>query len=666
MNRNLLVLAALFGVLFLVQLDVPGLFDYDEACYAEVARSMHVRGSWLVPTLNGESFFEKPPFLYWTQIVGYHLLGVSPLGARFLNALGALALVVLVYLFSRRPLGERAAFWSALFLGTSLETFGLARIAFTDTFLTLWLVCCLGCFHRAAESWREDPAGGTGWFLAACFFSGVAMLAKGAVGVVLPGAAILLYVLIMRRPGPLFRPLRLVSGLVLLAGVGLSWYLLLGATHEGGFGFMRELFWEHHVGRFTDSMQGHAGPFFFYLPVLIGGFLPWSPFLLPAFGRQGLIGAANEARRFLTLLGLFGAITLVFFSAAATKLPNYIAPVLPVAALLAGHAFARLAGSHVPASRAWKWAFALTTAFLMLLAVGLALVPAILERLPDWLGDKALKRPGLAEPMALGPWPYVLAAWVGAAAWSGFLRSRQRRWVGAAGSWAFGMAGFYLLVTFFVLPRYDAHFSAPLRNLAHRAAAEAAPGRAVVLFGVRHAPSVVFHGGRVTRYVSRHDAREIAGLFQGPTSEVGITISAYLDRLTGPGRLQVLDRQKGYVLFRCSPGEGGGWRTRHGSGSPGPGRSIPPLTGILCVVRLSALPWVCAGPRPSGSHVRLARGRGASELLTWPSRAVGDRFHQDFFDRTTEPARQRSAKKTSVAGSRPGMFVPARVGWPAR
>ena len=551
-----LLLAVLFGFLFLAGLGTPGLLDYDEACYAEVAREMYTSGEYLTPTLNGEPFFEKPPFLYWTQVAGFHLFGPGPLGARVFNTAAAVSLVLALFLFARRPLGHRGAFLSALILGTSLEFVGLARIAFTDMFLALWLFLCLGCFHRSYEKCRAETTGGLSWFLSACFFSGLAMLTKGAVGIVLPGTAIFLFLLIQRRLRFLFHPPRFIPGLVLLLGVGLSWYLLLGLTHTGGFSFMKELFWEHHVGRFSRPMQGHSGPFYYYVPVIVLGFLPWSPFLLPALAGNGLARAEGECRRYLMLTGIFAAVTFLFFSAAATKLPNYIAPILPCTALLVSHAFLQSVHVPAPAGRLWKWAVRSSVSSLFLLSALWITAPLLLQMLPDWLGEKALKRPGLAEPLDLGWGPYLAAVALILAAAGGGLLFRKKRFLAASRVLAAGMFAFFLVVMFLLVPRLDAHFIAPLRNLSKEAVAAAPPGKRVVLLGIRRAPSVVFYGGRQTRYVSRKLGDQIAALFHGPGAEIGITVEAYLERIKGPGRLEVLDRKTGYVLFRCIPEEG--------------------------------------------------------------------------------------------------------------
>ena len=153
---------ALFGILAIViflRLGAAGVLDYDEAAYAEVSRTMLESGDWVTPQKNGEDFFEKPAFIYWTQVVGFKIVGLNAWGARLFNALAALALVFSLYRFARKPLGEDTALLSALILGSSLEPMVLARVTLTDTWLSLWFVLCLGYFHRAQEAFHTDGGG---------------------------------------------------------------------------------------------------------------------------------------------------------------------------------------------------------------------------------------------------------------------------------------------------------------------------------------------------------------------------------------------------------------------------------------------------------------------------------------------------------------------------
>ncbi|MEX2207894.1 MAG: glycosyltransferase family 39 protein, partial [Myxococcota bacterium] len=348
-------LAAL-GVLALLGLGSIGLVDYDEAAYAEVARTMWNSGDWLVPYLCGDAFYEKPPLLYWVQALGFAVFGVGEVGARIGTALAGAATPLVLYGFARRPLGPRAALFGALALATSLEFVALSRIAFTDMLLVLWLTICVASLHRAFEapqrgtsargpmsggtSARGPISDGTGWFALACVASGLAILTKGAIGVLFPGAVALVHLLAWGRLRAMLRPAWLALAPPLVLGIGFSWYLLLGFTHADGFGFMRDLFLEHHVGRFSAPMQGHEGPPLYYLPVIAVGLLPWSPFLPLALARTSLRGR-DERERFLRLFVGLSGVVLVFFSIAATKLPNYAAPALPGLALVVGDWFAR-------------------------------------------------------------------------------------------------------------------------------------------------------------------------------------------------------------------------------------------------------------------------------------------------------------------------------------
>lgn len=545
--RHVLLIVALFGALFAFRLGDMSVVDYDEAAYAEVAREMLLRGDALRPHLDGEPWYEKPPLLYWGMLTGFWAVGVNALGVRLVNALAGVALLLVVYGFARRPLGTRGALASALVLGTSLEVIGLARVALTDLELTVFLIACLGCLHRALEAQREGGSG-VGWYVAACACSGLAMLSKGLIGLLLPGGAALLVALYERRLGALFRPVCLALGLPVLLGVGLSWYVALGAAD--GFGFMRELFWEHHVGRFLSPKHSHGGPIVFYLPVLLLGFLPWSPLVPLAVARAGLRGD-DERARFLRLMSAFAALTFLFFSLAATKLPNYVAPCFPPLALLVGDLLARDAARARAGDLAWRRSLAAAAGLYLALAVALLATPFVLPFLPELLPAKAVARtPGLSRPLELGPWPVLLAlilAGAGGLALSCARRGEARRAAVALGG---GLALLLLAAAIGPIPRYEAHFRAPLHELAREAAPRVPEDERLVLVGLRHVPSVTFYGGRLTRYVSPSNALEIAALFEGA---VGLTSEGFIDAVDGPGRREILAERGGYVLFRCAP-----------------------------------------------------------------------------------------------------------------
>lgn len=548
-RRDVVWLVALAG-LGLLGLGSIGLVDYDEAAYAEVARGMWTSGDWLVPRLCGEVFFEKPPLLYWVQALGFAVFGVGEVGARIGTALAAAAVPLVLYGFARRPLGARAALFAAVALATSFEFVALARIAFTDMLLLLWFTVCIGALHRAFEAGPR----GTGWFALACLASALAILTKGAIGVLFPGAVALVHLLLLGRLRSALRPGWIALAVPLVFGVGFSWYLLLGLTQPGGFGFMRDLFLEHHVGRFSAPMQGHAGSPLFYVPVLLVGMLPWSPFIPLALARADL-GAGDERARFLRPFALLSGLVFVFFSVAATKLPNYIAPALPGAALLVG----ALIDDARARDRAFTASLAAALSAAFVLALVLALLPLLPAQLPQLLGERAHKLPGLAAPFALGAAPVLAALALAIGAAAAFAEFRALRIERVFASLALGFLCAYTILFQAVLPRIYARFAAPLRTLAAHAAPLVRPDEAIVLLGLRHRASVCFYAERATEYVSAGGGRKAKeALFGGSGDRIGITSDPMLARFPEPARLEVLERDSGYLLFRARRAPSGG------------------------------------------------------------------------------------------------------------
>lgn len=541
------LLFAAFAALFLVGLGTTGVIDYDEAAYAQAAHEMWQRGDWLAPTLGGEPFFEKPPFLYWGQLLGYQAFGVGAFAARVGNALAALATLAAFYGFSRRPLGASAAWLATLVLGSTLAFVSLARVALTDVWLLLFILLALGCFARAVEAADDSQGGGSRWFVGFCACAGFAMLAKGAVGVLLPGAAALLQLALLRRVRLLLRPAWCLPGAAALLGVGLSWYLLLGATRADGFGFMRELFLEHHVARFASAKEGHRGSFLYYLPVLALALAPWSAFLPLALARR--FGGADERERWLRLLALLSLVTLVSFSAAATKLPHYAFPALPGLALCIAD---RLGGAVAPPGRrALAWSVAASVALLIALAAGLLATPAIAAALPAWLGALSDKAPELAYPLELGP--ALPAAALAALATAAAVFASRSSPVALAGRLGVGMLVVWACLAWGVMPRWDRHFLRPLRELTASAIARDTSGERIVLVGLRRKPSVLFHGARGSEYVSPRDPARVFARLSGPPARLALANDATFARLARSASFEAIERDTGYVLFRAAP-----------------------------------------------------------------------------------------------------------------
>ena len=545
-----ILLLFVFGLLFFFGLGEPVVIDYDEGVYAEVSREMYVEGELIVPKLNGDGFFEKPPMLYWMQMLGYELFSTSAFGARFFNTLAGLATLMLVYFAARGALGARIAFNTVLILGSSVIFTYLARVAMTDMVLTLFLTGCLITSWYGVE---REIAGKSGalLFWIGCLFGGMAMLSKGAIGALFPLLTAFVYLLSIGRLGLLFRPSWLLVGAPLLAVSGFSWYLLLGLTHPDGFGFMQELFLEHHVGRFSGAMEGHTGGFYYYLIILLVGFMPWFSYLPLALAHMKIRSRQDPGVRFVRLFCIFSLIVFLFFSIAATKLPNYILPALPGFALLLATLFDR---QQIKYPLLWRLAGYLSALLALLLGVIVALIPLIFPYLHDLLGEDARKAPVLAEPVSFD-FSLWLAALLFIVAGVLIVRGARRNDIAKIFESLVISALICSATLFFlVIPHYDRLFDAPLARLARHGASLTPPDGSLVLFEISDRPSVNFVSGLRSVDHGEHDYHQLPDRFQEPGIAVGITTVHYFERLKNRGMAVIeITRDSGFILFRLPP-----------------------------------------------------------------------------------------------------------------
>jgi len=337
-KRGWLLLFVLCACSYSFGLGRAPLVGSDEPRYTEVAREMYVRGDWVTPTLGGHTWFEKPALVYWAAIVGYKLFGVAEWSAR-LGTLGAGLLTVLIagWLAGRIETAAGASLrgFRLIVTGVTATCSGVmvfARAVNFDIFITCAVTCALACFC-AAEIEKDERR--RRWLLAGFYAAmGAGLLAKGLVGVVLPLGVVGLYYL-LRRSWPRVWPTLLwgVPLTLLVAGV---WYAPVIA--HNGWTFINEFFIQHHFARYVSNKYHHPQPFYFYLPVLAALMLPWTAFLVVALIRaRRWHWRGDEAQDKLRVLALaWVVVPVVFFSLSNSKLPGYILPALPGAALLAG------------------------------------------------------------------------------------------------------------------------------------------------------------------------------------------------------------------------------------------------------------------------------------------------------------------------------------------
>ena len=395
--KHLAIILVVSGAVMLTGLGAPRLWDRDEPRNAGCAREMLERFDWIVPTFNGELRAHKPVLFYWCMMAAYSLGGVNEFTARLPSALCAMGSALATYAIGRRLFNPTVGLWSAVILSTSLM-FGVAGRAATPDSLLIFcvtltmMVYVLFAFPSKDGSYFPQPL----WQAALLYGAmGLAVLAKGPVGLVLPTAIIGMFLLIQRLPAKEpphgfrqrmvalcrpFAPLHFLQtclamrpfvaiGMVVL--VAAPWYIAVGLKTDGAF--LREFFVTHNLDRATSSMEGHRGAPWYYPLAMLVGFFPWSifaiPLLLETIHRLRFCDKNTDGYLFATC---WICVWVGIFSIAKTKLPSYVTPCYPATALLAGCFVHHLQQGSLRIHRYW-----LPASFATLAAVGVGILIAI-------------------------------------------------------------------------------------------------------------------------------------------------------------------------------------------------------------------------------------------------------------------------------------------------
>ncbi|MBI4081355.1 MAG: glycosyltransferase family 39 protein [Candidatus Lambdaproteobacteria bacterium] len=474
------------AVFLLAGLGWAPLLDWDENIYAEVARQIVRRGEWLALTINGQPFVEKPPLFLWELALSFRLLGVSEVAARLPSALNGLAfLALLLWLGRRLADGAVGWFWALLYLA-ALIPLAFARSAVIDhTFNALMGAAAflLLLYDEAYGEWREGrrgPARHRALLTAAALSLGLAVLAKGPVGGVVPLVAFGAAKLVRRRP-PISLPHVLACGALSL-GIVAAW---LGANAlVAGDTFLRR-FAEFQGLLVSRPLEDHTGPVYYHVAMGLLGFFPWSPLLL-LYALKDVrrpLWAEPRSRTLIALALGWIAFVLAVFSAVQTKLPHYSSSMYLPLALLVALALGELLRRKAPVPR---WIAGLFAAYGVALGAGVAAVPYLADRLARQAGI-ALDPPPAPGPLAYAPG--VLLA-LGVALGGGWLAQGALRRAVVAGVVAMGL---FMLGAWRVhLPLVAAYNQGPVLALMREA--YAAGGDLALYRNVSFA--VLFYGGR--------------------------------------------------------------------------------------------------------------------------------------------------------------------------
>ena len=320
-----------FCVLWLGTLGQRSLIHPDEGRYAAVSLEMLRSGDWITPRLNGFLYFEKPILQYWAGAASMALFGANEFAARLWPGLSGLAAVSMVGFTARRLWGAQAGIHALAVAGSTTWIVCNSHFLTLDSGLNAFLTLTL-CALLLAQNAGTDARAQRRWMLLAWAGMALAMLSKGLVGIVIPGATLVIYSL-WQRDWQLWRRLQWLRGGALFLAIAAPWFIAVSLRNPG---FAEFFFIHEHFARYTSGVHQRGGAWWYFVPILLVGLMPWSSAL------AWLLNPGRDAQRGArALLLAWSGLVFVFFSLSGSKLPSYILPMFPALGLLIASALER-------------------------------------------------------------------------------------------------------------------------------------------------------------------------------------------------------------------------------------------------------------------------------------------------------------------------------------
>jgi 4-amino-4-deoxy-L-arabinose transferase-like glycosyltransferase len=339
-RRNLLLLLLITLLIWFGTLEYRKLVRPDEGRYAEIPREMSASGDWLTPRLNGIKYFEKPALQYWATAAAYDVFGEHHWTTRLWSALTGFLGILFAAFAGWRLFGPKAGLYAGLVLGSSLLYALIGHINTLDMGVTFFMGAGLMGFllaQREGVSARERR----NWMWLTWASLAASVLSKGLIGLVLPGAVLVLYSLI-ERDFALWKRLHILSGLAIFMLIAAPWFIAVSLANPEFFHFF---FIHEHFERFLTKVHRRVQPWWSFVPILLLGMLPWVATMFDALARAWGHEPGRrrhvKPQRFLLIWSVF---IFVFFSVSSSKLPSYILPIFPALALLIGARLADMRG----------------------------------------------------------------------------------------------------------------------------------------------------------------------------------------------------------------------------------------------------------------------------------------------------------------------------------
>ncbi len=355
------LILALSAILLFFRLGDRPFRNPDEGRYAQIAGNMTESGQWMQPRLFGIDYLRKPPLFYWLTSASFKVFGRNEWAARAVPALFGIAAVMAAYFFSRRFFGTRAAAFGALLMLANPWYLHSSRFLVIDGVFAFFVVTSLYLFYLGDASEGKKGLIDFGFYLSLA----LAVLAKGALGLLIPGLSVFFYMLMTRRWPRVFTGASLVFGGLLFFAAVSPWFVWITQNNPE---FWHIFFVREHLSRFTAENFEHREGWYFYLVLMTLFFLPWIavPGPLRIFRDKVLRGGAAGPARFLALSS---AVTVLFLSLSKSKLASYLLPAIPQICIVLGAAWAGWTEGSVRRLKLF---------YIFLWVMALSVIPAVL------------------------------------------------------------------------------------------------------------------------------------------------------------------------------------------------------------------------------------------------------------------------------------------------
>jgi 4-amino-4-deoxy-L-arabinose transferase-like glycosyltransferase len=535
---SILWVAFICFIAFWWRLGSTGLVDETEPLFAEASRQMGVTGNWVTPYFNGVTRFDKPPLVYWLMAIAFKFVGVNSWAVRFPSALAATVLTGMGFYTLRHcattsVLRDR---WLTAWIGSALialniHTIAWARIGVSDMLLSGCMGSALfaffmgyaqggrsseppptppilGDFRAKASHTSQSPPilgdlGGaqSRWYLAFYIFTALSVLTKGPVGILLPVLIIGIFLLYTGNLRTVLKEMRWIRGSLLFLALTVPWYALV--IQANGEAYINAFFGYHNLERFSQVVNNHRAPWWYFFAVVPISFAPWSIYLPVAIARLRFWNLPHwrtqPPHHHLALFALIWfTVIFGFFTIAATKLPSYTLPLIPAAAVLVALFWSDSNTEHrsTRSSRGDWISHIISILFALLLAGASLLSPRWLEGDQD-MPDLQTWAEQLGMPtLAAGVWGCVAIASLI------LLLRRQGHWL-----WSVQLLGFLTFLVTTLLPftaLVDAQRQRPLRQIASTITHVRQPHERLIMAGYNK-PSLVFYTQSPFVFISEHD-----------------------------------------------------------------------------------------------------------------------------------------------------------------